>query len=143
MPDTPLKPGLEIGEDGHPVGRDPRQMTQAELKKAGHFPRPALDAIRAHCIDCCGGQLAEVRRCLSVDCNLWDRRMGTDPLRVRASPAQRRQREAALERAADEKISRRAGQKISGTGPEASEHPADLSLKKSAPEPRQGHSHAG
>lgn len=35
-------------------------------------------AIRAKCIDCCGGQRAEVRKCVSVDCPLHRYRMGSE-----------------------------------------------------------------
>ena len=33
-------------------------------------------AIRAKCVDCSGGVLAEVRRCAITDCPLWHFRMG-------------------------------------------------------------------
>ncbi len=33
-------------------------------------------AIRAKCLDCCGGNRAEVRRCHIRDCPLWWYRMG-------------------------------------------------------------------
>ena len=35
-------------------------------------------AIRAKCLDCCGGQKAEVRRCHIRDCPLWPYRMGRE-----------------------------------------------------------------
>jgi hypothetical protein len=35
-------------------------------------------AIRAKCLDCCGGSRAEVKRCESEDCcALWPYRLGT------------------------------------------------------------------
>jgi hypothetical protein len=34
-------------------------------------------AIRAKCIDCSGGNRAEVKRCESEDCPLWPYRLGT------------------------------------------------------------------
>ena len=35
-------------------------------------------AIRAKCLDCCGGSRAEVKRCESEDrCKLWRFRLGT------------------------------------------------------------------
>jgi len=40
-----------------------------------------IKAIRANCIDCCGGQLKEVRECPAVDCPLYPFRMGTNPKR--------------------------------------------------------------
>jgi hypothetical protein len=34
-------------------------------------------AIRAKCLDCCGGNRAEVKRCANEDCPLWPYRLGT------------------------------------------------------------------
>lgn len=33
-------------------------------------------AIRAKCVECCAGSLAEVRRCKLYDCPLWPWRLG-------------------------------------------------------------------
>lgn len=33
-------------------------------------------AIRMKCIDCCCGNMAEVRRCPAINCPLWRYRMG-------------------------------------------------------------------
>jgi hypothetical protein len=57
-----MNSGLKLHE-GHPAGRDPREMTQDELAEAGHQPKPPLQAIRAHCLDCCGDQK---RKCCSA-----------------------------------------------------------------------------
>jgi hypothetical protein len=84
----PPKPGLEL-RGKHPVGRDPRQMTQAELQAAGHEPMSPLRALRARCLDCCGHQEKEVALCPAVDCPSWPFRMGTDPWRKPASEARR------------------------------------------------------
>lgn len=35
-------------------------------------------AIRLKCIDCCCGNMAEVRRCPSENCPLWRYRMGKE-----------------------------------------------------------------
>lgn len=35
-------------------------------------------AIRLKCIDCCAGNMAEVRRCPAVGCPLWRYRMGKE-----------------------------------------------------------------
>jgi hypothetical protein len=43
-----------------------------------------LKAIRAKCIDCCGHQVKEVKRCPVLTCALWPYRMGRgyeDPLK--------------------------------------------------------------
>jgi len=83
-----MKPGLRLYQ-GHPAGRDPREMTQDELKAAGHEPMSPLQALRARCLDCCGDQEKEVALCPAVDCPSWPFRMGTDPWRKPASEARR------------------------------------------------------
>lgn len=35
-------------------------------------------AIRLKCIDCCGGNTAEVRKCPATHCPLWRYRMGKE-----------------------------------------------------------------
>lgn len=35
-------------------------------------------AIRLKCLDCCGGNSAEVRRCSAIKCPLWRYRMGSE-----------------------------------------------------------------
>ena len=35
-------------------------------------------AIRLKCIDCCAGQMAEVRKCELTSCPLWRYRMGSE-----------------------------------------------------------------
>ena len=81
-----LKPHLaepEPSEGGHLVGRDPRTIPAADWQAAG-LPSPTpTEAARAKCLDCCGGQLREVRFCLALTCPLWPFRMGTDPFRGR------------------------------------------------------------
>jgi hypothetical protein len=71
--------------DGVPVqvGRDPRNMSQNELRDLGHSPLSILQAIRARCIDCCAGSPSEVRRCVSINCPSWPFRMAFNPWRER------------------------------------------------------------
>ena len=38
-----------------------------------------IKSIRAKCIDCCCGDLREVRECPIKDCPLWSYRMGRRP----------------------------------------------------------------
>ena len=38
-----------------------------------------LKSIRAKCVDCCCGQSAEVRLCVSKTCPLWGYRLGHRP----------------------------------------------------------------
>jgi hypothetical protein len=74
--------GLEAGHDGQLVGRDPRRMAPDELRLLGHVPMSPLAAIRAHCLDCCGNQRSEVRRCTAIKCPSWPYRMGSNPYRA-------------------------------------------------------------
>lgn len=41
-------------------------------------------AIRAKCLDCCGGNHAEVRYCTATKCPLWRYRMGSEKKAVAA-----------------------------------------------------------
>ena len=43
-------------------------------------PSP-LKAIRLKCLDCCGGEAKEVRKCEIQTCSLWPNRMGRNPNR--------------------------------------------------------------
>lgn len=70
-------------DEGAFVGRDPRKLTPADFSAADVPLRPVLKAIRANCLDCCGGNAAEVRKCVSVRCPLWPMRMGRFPSALR------------------------------------------------------------
>lgn len=75
--------------NGHRVGRDPRRMTQDELRDAGHEPMSPSDALRLRCLDCCAGSANEVSLCVSVGCPSWPFRMGSSPWRAPRTEAQR------------------------------------------------------
>jgi hypothetical protein len=92
MEDRTPKPGLEPGEGGHAVGRDPRRMTTDELRAMEHEPKSPMQAIREHCLDCCAGSPNEVRLCTAVKCAKWPFRMGANPWRAPISDAQREAR---------------------------------------------------
>ena len=68
--------------DGSTEGADPRDLPR-ELLAQVHPPAPLLRVIRKKCVDCCAGQLAEVRRCTAVRCALWPYRMGRNPFSTR------------------------------------------------------------
>jgi hypothetical protein len=70
------------------IGRDPRQMTVAELNALGHEKQPLLRVIRLNCVECCGGAEAEVRRCRMHWCPFWPYRMATNPFAAPRSEAQ-------------------------------------------------------
>jgi hypothetical protein len=75
-------PGLEEGDDGWMIGRDPRRMSQDDLRALGHEPMSPLRALRLRCLDCCCGSIDEVRKCVSVTCASWPFRMGENPWRT-------------------------------------------------------------
>ncbi len=77
-----MKPHHEPHADGTPQGRDPRKMTPTDLEACGIARQSRGDAIRANCIACCAGSVAEVRRCALATCSLWPFRMATDPWRA-------------------------------------------------------------
>ena len=108
-----MKPGLELHQGGL-AGRDPRKMTQDDLREAGHEPMSPLQAVRAHCLDCCGHQETEVVRCTAVKCPSWPFRLGTNPWRKPPSEARR---EAARQAMTNLNARR---QKRKGAGPPAS-----------------------
>ena len=76
--------GTEAGSDGLAIGRDPRKMGPDELRELGHMPMAPAAAIRAHCLDCCGGSSDEVRKCTAVRCPSWPFRLGANPWRARS-----------------------------------------------------------
>jgi hypothetical protein len=73
------------------IGRDPRRMTNEELRVCGIEPLPLLAVIRAKCLDCVGHQPGEVRRCGDITCPNWPYRMSANPFRPKRqlSEAQR------------------------------------------------------
>lgn len=70
----------EPGPGGHAIGRDPRRMTQTELRAMGHVGLSPMQAIRAHCLDCCCGSSGEVRT--AFRCPSWPFRMGANAWRT-------------------------------------------------------------
>lgn len=65
-----------------------RDTIRADLKRLGIGTMSRGKAIRAKCLDCCGGNSAEVARCHITGCSLWPFRFGTNPFSDRtASPA--------------------------------------------------------
>jgi len=80
------KIGLEK-RDGYDVGRDPREMSQDELRQMGHKPMSALKATRLKCLDC-AESVGAVRRCADIACPIWSFRMGKMAWKKPISPAQ-------------------------------------------------------
>ena len=82
-------PLLEISgsesDGGVYIGKDPRKIFPEQFADSGVRLMPVMKAIRAKCIDCCAGQVAEVRKCASFHCPLWPMRMGNFPRKLRAA----------------------------------------------------------
>jgi hypothetical protein len=76
-----LEPSPYEADGGHSIGRDPRKLSAADYAAAGLVGMPILKVLRARCIDCCAGQEAEVRKCVSIACPSWPYRMGSNPFR--------------------------------------------------------------
>jgi hypothetical protein len=77
------RPGIEADENGDPVGKDPCQIDQAELRAAGHVRMPVLRTIRAKCLDCCCGSPSDVRACIITSYALWRYRIGSNSWRAK------------------------------------------------------------
>ena len=62
-----------------------------------------IKTVRAHCIDCSGGQSSEVKSCQCKICNLYPYRMGRDPFRQKRvlSEAQKNQVRINLQKGRD------------------------------------------
>lgn len=60
-------------------------------------PTNPVKAIRAFCVDCCGGSTNEVKLCPSVRCALYPFRFGRNPYRTKRELTEE-QRVAAAER---------------------------------------------
>lgn len=80
-----LFPSPYDADAGNLIGRDPRQIAEAEWLSVMPEVSVGLRAIREKCLDCCGGQASEVRKCVSVACPLWPLRMGSQPKGLRAA----------------------------------------------------------
>lgn len=88
--DAPL--GLQrspfASDGGALIGRDPRDLTQEELRALHPDRLVGLKAMREKCLDCAHTP-AEVRKCTVVTCKLWPLRMGVVPLGYRASSGEK------------------------------------------------------
>jgi hypothetical protein len=72
--------GAVYNDRGYLEGRDPRTMSQDELIAMGHAPMSPLQAIRAHCLDCCAGSAQEVAKCMALRCPSWPYKGGGAPV---------------------------------------------------------------
>jgi hypothetical protein len=77
-------------DGGELVGRDPRSIPAGEFQRAGIDGVAILAVVRAKCLDCCGYQPEEVRKCVAVACPNWPYRMATNPFHKREISGERR-----------------------------------------------------
>lgn len=59
-----------------------RKMIKDNEKRVVELPKrriSALKSIRLKCMDCCIGQVSEIRACGVVNCPLWNWRLGINP----------------------------------------------------------------
>jgi len=123
-----LAPHVErLDEMGCPIGRDPRQMSAADLEAAGHRKEPLLRLIRRNCIDCAGGSEAEVRRCSLIRCPFWPYRMSTNPFAAERELSEA-QRTALATAAAARKRARFSSPASTPATLEAAEAPAGIAV---------------
>lgn len=78
-----LEPSPFDADGGEIIGRDPKLIPLSAFSSAGVEILRPFKAIRARCIDCCGGSPTEVRKCVSIKCPLWPMRMGKLPAHLR------------------------------------------------------------
>jgi hypothetical protein len=81
--DPLLKISADERDGGELVGRRPDDVP-SELLSLNFSAKNPLKAIRAKCRDCCCGNAAEVRKCVSTNCALWPFRLRTNPFRKRS-----------------------------------------------------------
>lgn len=62
-------------------------LTDEQLRALGHHKQPLLKVLRSFCLQCMGGNAAEVRRCTSPGCALFPYRMGKNPFSGRRGNA--------------------------------------------------------
>lgn len=132
-PKNPI--GFEYDSEGRARGRDPREMTVAELEAIGHQRMSPLEALRARRLDCCAGSPVEVRLCVSLNCPAWPFRMGNSPWRAPPSDAQREtaRRNAARMHASSGKHPRGPASSAADT----QNHPEATPEASGAPEPAE------
>ena len=80
MDDQFLEISAYPADESELIGKHPGDVPSQILSLKFRAQNP-LKAIRDKCLDCCCGNAAEVRKCVSVDCPSWPFRMGTNSFR--------------------------------------------------------------
>jgi hypothetical protein len=100
-----------------------------------YVPRSPLQAIRAHCLDCCAGSAQEVAKCMALNCPSWDFRMGANPYRKPPSDEQRQAMQERGRRLAKANKSLRSDAQDHGTEPSLPTRPKPSKIDRlSSPE---------
>jgi hypothetical protein len=55
------------------------QLSDEQLAQLGHRKRNPIEVMRSFCVQCMGGNRAEVRRCTAPACALFPYRLGKNP----------------------------------------------------------------
>jgi hypothetical protein len=63
------------------------QLSDDQLAQLGHRKRNPIEVMRLFCVQCMGGNRAEVRRCTAPGCALFPYRLGTNPFSGRKGRA--------------------------------------------------------
>ncbi len=84
-----LVPSPYKGDNGHPIGAHPDDLSLDDFAAEGIRVLSPTKAIRAYCLECVGGNDAEVRKCVSIRCPLWPIRQGFMPSQLRGGGRQR------------------------------------------------------
>lgn len=93
----PPKPALQIEQIDEDAGetKDSSYKTDyaAVIDRYEKRVKNPLSAIRARCVQCCVGQLGEIKNCGATTCALWPFRLGENPYNKKTR--ERMEREAA------------------------------------------------
>ena len=88
---TYIKPSPILSDNGEKIGVASEFLSFRQLEALGH-PKSPLKAIRANCIDCCGGSLSEVRKCTVFRCPVWPMRDGLNPFHAQSKHSQNKEK---------------------------------------------------
>lgn len=78
-----LEPSPYEADKENLIGISPDRISKQLIYELGH-PTSPIKAIRAKCLDCCGGSESEARKCTAINCPLWPLRMGKNVYHAKA-----------------------------------------------------------
>jgi len=86
-----IRPSPIAADRGENIGLAPENLSYRQLEALGH-PKNPLRAIRAHCVDCAGDVVGEVRKCHLIKCALWPMRMASNPFHAQSKHSQNKEK---------------------------------------------------